>query len=276
MQLWLHVFRPLFISSALACVLSCGGSQTSQTPTSTLPISTLPTLPVTTSPVFPLHVSGPAIVDTKGSRVRLAAVNWYGTDSADYVVAGLQLQPLQSIVAEIKTLGFNAVRLPWSNQMYESNPVVGNYALAANTSMQGQHALTILDQVVAALTAANIMVILDNHNSDAEWCCSNDGNTLWYNSSYPETSWLADWQGMAQRYQGNPLVIGVDLRNEPRINATWEGSATTDWHAAAQREGNAVLAINPHLLIFVEGVNYALDLSGVAALPIQLDRKSVV
>ena len=271
MQLWLHVFRPLFISSALACVLSCGGSQTSQTPTSTLPISTLPTLPVTTSPVFPLHVSGPAIVDTKGSRVRLAAVNWYGTDSADYVVAGLQLQPLQSIVAEIKTLGFNAVRLPWSNQMYESNPVVGNYALAANTSMQGQHALTILDQVVAALTAANIMVILDNHNSDAEWCCSNDGNTLWYNSSYPEGSWLADWQGMVQRYQGNPLVIGVDLRNEPRINATWGGSATTDWHAAAQRGGNAVLAINPHLLIFVEGVNYALDLSGVATLPIQLN-----
>jgi endoglucanase len=156
-------------------------------------------------------------VDAKGSRVRLAAVNWYGAESADYVVGGLQLQPLQSIVAQIKSLGFNAVRLPWYNQMFESNPVVGNYALAANTSMQGQHALTIFDQVVAALTAANIMVILDNHNSDAEWCCSNDGNTLWYNSNYPEGSWLADWQGMVQRYQSNPLVIGVDLRNEPRI-----------------------------------------------------------
>src|ERR1017187_1146148 len=103
MQPWSHVFQSLLLTTALSCVLSCGGSQTSQPHTSILPISTLPTLPVTTSPVFPLHVSGPAIVDTKGSRVRLAAVNWYGTDSADYVVAGLQLQPLQSIVAEIKS-----------------------------------------------------------------------------------------------------------------------------------------------------------------------------
>ncbi len=75
----------------------------------------------------------------------------------------------------------------------------------------------------------------------------------------------------AQRYQSNPLVIGADPRNEPRINATWGGSSTTDWHAAAERGGNAVLGVNPHLLIFVEGVNYALDLSGVAALPIQLN-----
>jgi endoglucanase len=86
-------------------------------------------------------------VDTNGNRVRLAAVNWYGAKSADYVVGGLQLQPLQTIVAQIKSLGFNAVRLPWSNQMYESNPIVANYALAANTSMEGQNALTIFDQV---------------------------------------------------------------------------------------------------------------------------------
>jgi hypothetical protein len=32
-----------------------------------------------------------------------------------------------------------------------------------------------------------------------------------------------------------------------------------------------VLSVNPHLLIFVEGVNYATDLSGVASLPIQLN-----
>jgi endoglucanase len=82
--------------------------------------------------------------------------------------------------------------------MYESNPIVANYALAANPGMEGQNALTIFNQVIAALTAAGIMVVLDNHNSNAEWCCGNDGNTLWYNSTYPESSWLADWQGMTQ------------------------------------------------------------------------------
>jgi endoglucanase len=223
------------------------------------------------APAYPLHIAGPYIVDANGHRVRLNAVNWYGAESTDYVVGGLQAASLQSIVQEIQNLGFNAVRLPWSNQMYESNPVVGNYALTANPGLQGQTALSIFDQVVGALTGAGIMVILDNHTSNAEWCCGNDGNTLWYNSSYPQSSWLHDWTGMVTRYKSNPAVIGVDLRNEPRVNATWGGGSSTDWHAAAVTGGNTVLAANPNLLIFVEGVNYALDLSGVASLPVTLN-----
>lgn len=224
------------------------------------------------TPAFPLHTSGQYIVDSNGVRVHLNAFNWYGSESTDFVVEGLEAQPLNSIVATIKGLGFNAVRLLWSNQMVESNPVVGNYALTANTNLEGEHALTIFDTVVNALTSAGIMVILDNHMSNAGWCCSTtDNNELWYNSSYPEANWIADWQALATRYQGNPMVIGVDLRNEPRSPATWGGAASTDWHAAAQRGGNAVLAINPNLLIFVEGVNYAGDLSGVTLLPVQLN-----
>lgn len=235
-------------------------------------VGCLGALPATAQPAVPLHTSGRYIVDSNGARVHLNGVNWYGAESSDFVVAGLQVASLPSIVQQIKGMGFNVVRLPWSNQLYESNPVVGNYALAANPGLQGQNALTILDQVVAALTNAGIMVILDNHNSNAEWCCSTtDGNTLWYNSQYPQTSWIADWQGIVLRYQNNPMVIGADLRNEPRGSATWGGSANTDWHAAATSGGNAVLSANPNLLIFVEGINYALDLSGAANLPVQLN-----
>jgi endoglucanase len=230
----------------------------------------IPTLAV--GQTFPLHTEGRYIVDVNGHRVRLNGVNWYGGESTDFVAVGLELQSLSEIVGQIKSLGFNVVRLPWSNQMYESNPVVGDYALAANTSMEGEHALTIFDAVVAALTDAGIMVILDNHNSNAEWCCSSsDGNTLWYNSSYPQSSWISDWEGMVNRYKSNQLVIGVDLRNEPRSTATWGGSSSTDWQAAAVLGGNAVLSQNLNLLVFVEGVNYALDLSGVASLPVTLN-----
>ena len=222
-------------------------------------------------PALPLHTAGPYIVDSNGERVHLNAVSWYGAESRDFVVGGLDLASLQSIVQEIKSLGFNAVRLPWSNELYESNPVVGRYALAANPDMEGEDALTILDEVVNSLTDAEIMVILDNHSSNAEWCCGNDGNTLWYNKHYPQTSWIADWEGMATRYESNAWVVGADLRNEPRVNATWGGSPATNWQAAAELGGNAVLAVNPNLLIFVEGVNYALDLSGASRLPVQLN-----
>ncbi|HLI03262.1 MAG TPA: cellulase family glycosylhydrolase [Terracidiphilus sp.] len=224
------------------------------------------------APAFPLHTQGQWIVDSNGARVRLNAFNWYGAEGADFVVEGLEAQPLTSIVSTIKGLGFNAVRLLWSNQMVETNPVVGNYALTANPSLEGENALTIFDAVVNALTSQGIMVILDNHMSNAGWCCSTtDNNELWYNTQYPQTSWVADWQTMAQRYASNPWVIGADLRNEPRSPATWGGPASTDWHAAAELGGNAVLGVNPNMLIFVEGVNYAGDLSGVASLPVQLN-----
>jgi len=222
------------------------------------------------STVFPLHTAGAYIVDAKGQRVRLNAVNWYGAESTDYVVAGLQTVPLPGIVQEIKHLGFNAVRLPWSNQMYEGNPVVSPAVVAANPGMAGKHALDVFDQVIAALTQAGIMVILDNHNSNAEWCCGNDGNTLWYNEAYPQSSWIRDWKGIVTRYKGNAMVAGADLRNEPRLKASWGGEAATNWQAAAEQGGNAVLSVNPKLLIFVEGVNYSLDLSGVSQLPIHL------
>jgi len=84
---------------------------------------------------------------------------------------------------------------------------------------------------------------------------------------------LADWQLLVRRYMNNPTVVAVDLRNEPHTGPPGPWSVKTylhqgatrgpykgqedpasDWHLAAQRGGDAVLAVNPHLLIFVEGV----------------------
>jgi endoglucanase len=164
------------------------------------------------------------------------------------------------------------VRLPWSNQMWESNPVVPASLVAANPQFSGERARTVFGQVVSDLASAGLMVVLDNHTSDAQWCCSgSDGNTLWYNSAYPESAWLADWQSVAQTFAGLSQVIGADLRNEPRGSAAWGGGdPSVDWHAAAQRGGNAVLAAAPHWLIFVEGTGYAHNLAGVASLPVTL------
>jgi endoglucanase len=203
--------------------------------------------------------------------VHLAAANWYGAESVDFVAGGLQAASLGDIVAQVRRLGFNTVRLQWPNELVEKNPIVPDYAVAANPGLRGRHALDVFDRVVHTLTAQRIMVILDNHNSTAEWCCGKDGNELWYNKAYPESSWIADWKAMAARYADNPGVVGADLRNEPREIATWGGPDATNWQAAAERGGNAVLSVNPHLLIVVEGVSYAGDLSGVNDLPVTLD-----
>ena len=223
---------------------------------------------------LPLHTSGASIVDASGRPVRLSLVSWYGAESPDYVVGGLAYRPVREIIGQIVALGFNGVRLPWSNQMWESDPKVAARYVAANPQFAGERARTIFEQVVSDLAAAGLMVVLDNHNSDAEWCCSfTDGNTLWYNRAYPQPAWLADWTSAARAFRGIPQVIGADLRNEPRGLATWGGPhPADDWHAAAQRGGNAILAVDGRWLIFVEGTVGGIDLYGVPRLPVRLKR----
>src|ERR1700683_2784097 len=81
---------------------------------------------------FPLHTSGASIVDAKGKAVRLNFVNWYGAESPDFVVGGLEYQPISSIINEIVSMGFNGIRLPWSNQMWETDPAIPASLVAAN------------------------------------------------------------------------------------------------------------------------------------------------
>jgi endoglucanase len=220
----------------------------------------------------PLHTEGVRLVDEAGHTVRLTSVNWYGFDEKEYVAGGLDHAPLAKIVEEIRAIGVNSVRLPWANETLERDPVVADYAVAANPQFKGKHAMEVMDAVIAALARAHLMVILDDHVSRADWCCSDtDGNGLWYSAEYPETKWLEDWGRMARRYRAEPWVVGADLRNELRSGAAWGGDdAKVDWHAAAERGGAAVLKANSRLLIMVEGPHYSTDFTGVDKLPVRL------
>jgi endoglucanase len=220
----------------------------------------------------PLHTSGYQILDTADHPVRLTSVNWYGFDQKEFVAGGLDHAPLQAIIGQITAIGVNSVRLPWANETVEHNPIVADYAVKANPRFRGKHALEIMDAVIGALARAHIMVILDNHMSRADWCCSeSDGNGLWYNAEYPESKWLADWETIVDRYKNQPWVVGADLRNELRSGAQWGGSdPKLDWHAAAERGGNAVLGANAKLLVMVESPQYSTDFTGFDKLPVGL------
>lgn len=220
----------------------------------------------------PLHTNGYDILDASGHRLRLTSVNWYGFDQKEFVAGGLDVAPLPTIIERIRGIGVNSVRLPWANEIFEKNPAVPDYAVKANPNFLGKHALEVMDAVIAALAQAHVMVILDNHMSNADWCCKDDdGNGLWYNAEYTEEKWLADWRAIVRRYKKRRWVVGADLRNEPRSGAQWGGSdPRLDWHAAAERGGNAVLEENSKLLVMVEGPQYSTDFTAFAALPLVL------
>lgn len=220
------------------------------------------------------HTDGTQIVDAVGEPVRMVGVNWYGMDDSHWVPAGLDAQPYTTIMDEVKLLGYNTIRLLISNELVERNPVVRD-GVTANPQFRGEHALQVLDAIVDYAQQISLKIVLDDHHSAAPrpMRVNNSYEPLWYTPAYPESSWIHDWQTLARRYLTNDAVIGFDLRNEPHtggsgpwnLNAYLHQGATwgpyhgvddpaTDWRLAAERAGNAVLAINPHLLIFVEGL----------------------
>ena len=251
------------------------------------------------------HTSGSEILDANGKRVRIAGINWYGFETTDLVAHGLYNQDYHSILNTIHALGYNTIRLPFSNQMVE-HPIVptaiqySNANGPINTDLAGLNSLQVMDKIVIAAGNLGIKVILDNHRSEAG--NSNEPSGLWYTAAYPETKWIADWQTMATRYKtmvdgkGNPIVIGTDLRNEPHLlsptgaktGSCWTGDTWTNgcpltdtaqnWPAAAERAAKAILAENPSLLIFVEGTDcysgscgwQGANLIGAKANPVEL------
>ena len=221
-----------------------------------------------------LHTSGAWIVDANGCEVRLLSVTWYGMNTTNYVPAGLDFRPYTAILAEIKQLGFNSIRLPLSEQMvrYNSTLYVKPKYIRDNPELKGLHPLQVLDRIVAAAGKFGLYIIPDNHGSVASTPNTSHIEALW--NHYSTKGWISDWETLALRYKNNPTVVGFDIRNEPHTDgpgpwtlkryltqgATWGSypsplwKPSTDWAAAATAAGDALLAINPHALIFVEGV----------------------
>lgn len=200
-----------------------------------------------------LSTSGNQIVDSAGHSVQIAGVNWFGFENNDLAPHGLWTRSYQSTMDQMADLGFNTIRLPFSNDTLHSNGTP-NINYAANPDLRGLSALQVMDKIVAYAEQIGLKIILDHHRNDSGAGASENG--LWYDSRHSEADWISDWKMLAERYADNPAVIGADLHNEP-FNGTWGGGGPKDWAAAAERAGNAIGEVNPNMLIFVEGVaNY--------------------
>jgi aryl-phospho-beta-D-glucosidase BglC (GH1 family) len=194
----------------------------------------------------PLSTSGSQIINSYNQAVRILSVGMWYDESAVRKVSG------------IAEAGFNTIRLDWSNRAVDQ--------------------LAKLDQVIAAAAKHHLMVILDDHSNEAggpgPWkpCFAQQRNGMWYDSggasdntdgcgdrgTVTDARFVADWQTVARRYEGNKTVIGYDLWNEPAGYgmSTWEEGDRNPTHNIRymyERVGNAILAIDPTKLIICEG-----------------------
>lgn len=200
----------------------------------------------------PLLCVGSNIIDQAGEKVYLTGVSWFGMETGTFCPHGLWARNWQQMLDQIARTGFNTLRLPYSNQLFDSASVPTGIDFTKNADLRGLTGIQIMDRIVVGAGQRGLKVILDRHRPDAY-----AQSPLWYTNRVSEDRWIADWVKLARRYRTEASVIGADLHNEPHGQATWgDGNKATDWRLAAERAGNAILAENPDWLIIVEGIEH--------------------
>lgn len=231
------------------------------------------------TPLFepPLRTKGRHIIDAQGKRLKLASVNWYGASDQDMVPGGLNVSHRDDIAITIRRMGFNSVRLPYADQMVRDNPFIAARLVSANPDLIGSRALIVFKAVVDSMTNAGLAVVINNHITTARWCC--DGNLCditWSNSllgplcplSQTEDDWIENMETVMYPHVDNPLVIGIDLRNEPR--GLFGSMGWNLWATAAERASARLHVLQPNWLMVVEGIASSNFLSLARTRPVKL------
>ena len=208
-----------------------------------------------------LNSIGNKLYDTAGNEVRLTGVNWFGFETSLYSPHGIWSRDMKSVLQQIKDLGFNTIRVPWCNEMLDPGSTVninsyGTDAYSGVSPMNEEEAtistpIELMDIFVRWCQENDMKIVLDNHSRAADGFLNEE---VWYTDEYSEERWINDWLFLAERYKDYSAVVAMDLNNEPHGSTWGDSSPATDWNKAAERCGNAILEVNPNVLIMVEGV----------------------
>ncbi len=141
--------------------------------------------------------------------------------------------------------------------------------------------MLIFDTIMKKMKKYGIKAIIDVHSPASH----NSGHNynLWYHSAAAADAdnmaiaadgtkmttdhWIDSLVWLADKYKNDDTIIAYDLKNEPHGKrgysgttcpsdiAKWDGSTDeNNWAYAATRCGKAILEVNPHALILIEGV----------------------
>lgn len=230
---------------------------------------------------LPLATLGEKIIDARGQIVVLRGVNWFGIETELHAPHGLWRRDYREMLMEIRRLGYNLIRLPYSVAALRAFDVSGiDFSIGNNSQLQGKTPLEVMDIIIQEAERQGLLILLDSHRLNDQRIPE-----LWYGDGFTEVDWINTWTMLAQRYKNQANVIGADLKNEPHGVASWgTNNLATDWRLAAERAGNAILSVNPNWLIVVEGVEKNVpgqklqqhwqggNLEGVNRYPVRLSR----
>jgi endoglucanase len=184
-------------------------------------------------------------------------------------------------MSEIAGMGINVIRLPLVPQTLNANDPQGTGSVLKNhSSVRIANSRLALETMIRAADAANIEVMLDVHSCsnyvgwragrlDARppwvdhdrdnydfkrenYSCAASGNPSTVTTTHPynTTMWLNDLRTLAglSASLGVDNIIGIDIFNEPH-DYTW-----AEWKSLTEQAYAAINAVNPNLLLFVQGI----------------------
>jgi endoglucanase len=277
----------LVVAAVAAVAATASGILGPPADPTTAPPSGLSALPPAAQPPAPgpalageLRTVESQIVDAQDKPVRLTGITWWGGEvPGSFSPRGLATRTWTSIIDQVAGLGYNTLRLPYSDAMLLPTAAVGGIDPGRNPDLVGLTPLQVFDKIITYAGTRGMRVILARENFAAS---STTG--LWYDTAASDADWIANWTLLAKHYAGSTTVIGADLSNEPwntdTDGACWGcGIVERDWRLAAERAGAAIQQVSPRWLIFVQGVNKTPgsgfgwrggNLAGVAQFPVRL------
>lgn len=186
--------------------------------------------------------------------------NRYGFETTSFALGGLNIRSYKSILNQLKTLGFNAIRIPFSNQMLSISATINkdiNYKV--NPDLANLTPLGVLDKIIGYAGSIGLRIMLDRHSAKGGNFASECQVYISGDSTYTLNRYISDWVMLAKRY-AKSAVIAADLWNEPHQTqtgvdcTTWgTGNTKTDYEYIMATVANAILAANPDWLIVIEG-----------------------
>src|SRR5438132_6128278 len=135
-----------------------------------------------------LHSSQGELVDASGCQVHLTGVNWFGLETSAFAPHGLETRNWQDMLDQIEQAGFNTIRLPFSNQLFNpsSKPMGINYML--NPDLKGLQGLALMDRIIQGARSRGLKIILDRPDTTADF-----RPDLWYTNQMSQARSTQDW-----------------------------------------------------------------------------------
>lgn len=235
-----------------------------------------------------LHCKGNKIYDMYGNEVWLTGANWFGFNCSENVFHG-SWYDVKDILSSVADRGIGLVRIPISTELLNSwmigKPNKVSSVTAANDPPYmvlnpdfydaetdgAKNSMEIFDVIMGYCKELGIKVMIDIHSPDAH----NSGHMyeLWYGKD-TETAgvvttkmWIDTLVWLTDKYKNDDTIIAMDLQNEPHGKrgytgdkcpsdiAKWDDSTDeNNWKYAAETCAKAILAVNPKMLIVIEGV----------------------